>query len=460
MKTSRLAAGIQMLLVVLLCAMAVPKASCEPTPPGGQAEHLKVIGFSSLGGRYGAFKTAIKHTKDDKWYLYLGHSFDQGWSIVDVSDPENPRYVKFIPFTTDNPKIITSQVTLHDDLMLTSLNTFAPQKNPLPAVLLWDIKDPENPKQVGSWQGGDIGAHRNTYPGGKYAFLSTSYPGYRGYIMVVLDVSDPAHPKEVGKWAQPGQKNDEPQVDGPLGFHGPLMLSPDGKRAVLPYAPDMVNLDLSDPSKPTLLGRLKLTPPFTCIEDGHNPPYGAQSVHSVLPMWDRQLVYVSSEARKTQCKDIGVQLCGLVDNKDMAHPHLLSLFPTPRPPQGAAYRNFCEKGGRFGPHNTNQETHNPAVQQPGNLIYVAYFNAGLRIFDIRDPQLPSEVAYYMPPERPEAPLKGGVHADPINWSEEVAVDARGNIYLNDDKWGLFVLRYTGDVPVSLSNADNHRCCGL
>jgi hypothetical protein len=31
------------------------------------------------------------------------------------------------------------------------------------------------------------------------------------------------------------------------------------------------------------------------------------------------------------------------------------------------------------------------------------------------------------------------------WSEEVAVDTRGNIYLNDDKWGTFVLRYTGKV---------------
>ena len=119
-------------------------------PPGGQAEHVEQVGFSGLGGRFGGFKIAIKHTADDKWYLYTGHSFDQGWSIVDVTDPKNPRYVKFIPFATSDKNIITSQVTLHDNLMITSLNTFEPQKNPLPAVLLWDISDPENPKQVGS----------------------------------------------------------------------------------------------------------------------------------------------------------------------------------------------------------------------------------------------------------------------------------------------------------------------
>jgi hypothetical protein len=44
------------------------------------------------------------------------------------------------------------------------------------------------------------------------------------------------------------------------------------------------------------------------------------------------------------------------------------------------------------------------------------------------------------------PAQSGAHASEINWSEELAVDARGNIFMNDDKWGLFVLRYTGEAP--------------
>ena len=195
---------------VSLALVASQGALADPFPPGAQAQNVKQIGFSALGGRYGAFKMAIKHTANDKWYLYTGHSFNQGWSIVDVTDPANPRYVKFIPFETDDKSIITAQVTLHDNLMITSLNSFRPQKNPLPAILLWDISDPENPKQVGSWMGGVTGAHRNSYPGGKYAYLSTSYPGFKAHILVILDVSDPANPKEVSKWWQPGQKDGEP----------------------------------------------------------------------------------------------------------------------------------------------------------------------------------------------------------------------------------------------------------
>jgi hypothetical protein len=418
--------------------LAPHSALADPFPPGAQAQNVKQIGFSSLGGRFGAFKIAIKHTANDKWYLYTGHSFNQGWSIVDVTDPANPRYVKFIPYETDDKSIITSQVTLHDDLMITSLNSFTPQKNPLPAVLLWDISDPENPKQVGSWMGGVTGAHRNSYPGGKYAYLSTSYPGFTGNIMVILDVSDPANPKDIGKWWQPGQKDGEPALPYPEGFHGPVNVSPDGKWASLPYTPDVVNLDLTDPTNPKLIGKLHITEPFARV--------GIQSVHTVLPLWDRNLLYVSSEAQKEKCQDDGLNFAGLIDNANPAHPRLISVFPTPVPPADAPYKDFCDKGGRFGPHNTNQEIHNPAIEQPGKLIDVAWFNAGLRIFDISDPRLPKEVGYFMPPERANMPAQAGAHASDINWSEELAVDARGNIFMNDDKWGLFVLRYTGEVP--------------
>jgi hypothetical protein len=418
--------------------MASGGAFADPIPPGGQAKNVKQIGFSALGGHYGGFKIAIKHTANDKWYLYSGHSFDQGWSIVDVTDPANPRYVKFIPYVTDDKSILTAQVTLHDDLMITSLNSFTPQAKPLPAVLLWDISDPENPKQVGSWQGGVTGAHRNSYPGGKYAYLSTSYPGFKQHIMVILDVSDPAHPKEVGKYWQPGQKDGEPPSPYPEGFHGPVNVSPDGKMASFGYTPDVVNLDISDPANPKLIGSLHITVPFASV--------GTQSVHTVLPLWDRNLLYVSSEAQKSDCQDDGMNFAGMIDNSKPAHPRLISIFPTPVPPPGAPYKDFCDKGGRFGPHNTSQEIHNPAIQQPGKLIDVAWFNAGLRVFDISDPRLPKEVGYFMPPERPGLKEQSGAHASPINWSEELAVDARGNIFMNDDKWGLFVLRYTGPVP--------------
>jgi hypothetical protein len=202
--------------------------------------------------------------------------------------------------------------------------------------------------------------------------------------------------------------------------------------------PEVVNLDISDPSQPTVIGRLPMTPPFASV--------GAQSLHTVLPFWERHLLYVSSEAAQERCKDIGMNFAGFVDNSDPAKPRLISIFPTPKPPAGVPYTDFCDKGGRFGPHNTNQEIHNPAVQQPGDLMFITWFNAGLRVFDVSNARQPTEVGFFMPPERTGMPEHAGPHNSPVNWSEEVAVDARGNIYMNDDKWGTFVLQYTGKAP--------------
>jgi len=132
--------------VLVLVGSSIVRA--DPIPAGGQSEHVKVIGFSALGGRYGAFKMALNHPVNGRWYLYMGHSFDLGWSILDVTDPVNPKLVKFIPF--DGPKDwITSQVTVHDNLMITSLD----RRNPAdgPDVIFWDISDPVNPTEITRW---------------------------------------------------------------------------------------------------------------------------------------------------------------------------------------------------------------------------------------------------------------------------------------------------------------------
>jgi len=130
----------------------------------------------------------------------------------------------------------------------------------------------------------------------------------------------------------------------------------------------------------------------------------------------------------------------IIDVTDPANPYLLSLLPVPAPPPGAPYRNFCEKGGRFGPHNLNHNYHNPFVQQRDDLLYVTYFNAGLRIFDMTDPRLPVETGYFIPPnpKRRYGPKPERVLAAQ---SEDVLVDARGIIYLTDKNQGIWILRY-------------------
>ena len=96
--------------------------------------------------------------------------------------------------------------------------------------------------------------------------------------------------------------------------------------------------------------------------------------------------------------------------------------------------------------HVNHEVHLPDVEKPGNLIYLTYFNAGLRVFDVKDPISPKETGWFIPPQ----PLKRYGPQPPndlVQQSEDVLVDTRGYIYLDDKHWGLFILRYSGpDQP--------------
>jgi len=61
----------------------------DPIPKGWQASNIKAIGYSGLDGRGGAFKMAIRQVAG-RWYLYMGHEWHRGWTIIDVTDATNP----------------------------------------------------------------------------------------------------------------------------------------------------------------------------------------------------------------------------------------------------------------------------------------------------------------------------------------------------------------------------------
>ena len=428
-------------------------AAADQIPAGWQGSSTQAVGYSALDGHPSPFKLSIKRA-NNRWYLFTAHSGRAGLSIVDVTDPANPVYTRFIPGPqgTSGP-----QVTLHGDLLIWGLSRpltleqtsgkaerkrmvepEAPANKPYEeGIQLWDIRDPANPKFLSKWEGHAIGTHRNSYPGGKYAYLTTSLPGYSGNILLILDVSDPGRPREAGRWWYPGQKAEETPAGVFPSFHGPANVSPDGKMISTGYTPAVVNLDISDVAHPKLIGQLVMTPPFVDV--------GTQSVHSVLPLWDRKLLYANSEAMRVNCGE-APHFAALIDNQNPAKPTLLSIFPTPVPPAGAPYKDFCEKGGRFGPHNVNQEIHLPDVEKPGNLIYLTYFNAGLRVYDIKDPRLPTETGWFIPPN-PVQPMRSQGGMLMVNQTQDVLVDTRGYIYISDSAWGIWILRYTGpDQP--------------
>src|SRR3974390_2975664 len=84
-------------LVAVIVMGAFPRAApADPIPKGWQARNMKAVGYSALDGRGGAFKLAIRRV-GEHWYLYMGHLWNAGWTVLDVTNPSNPKVAKFVP---------------------------------------------------------------------------------------------------------------------------------------------------------------------------------------------------------------------------------------------------------------------------------------------------------------------------------------------------------------------------
>lgn len=416
------------------------------------AENFDFVGYHDLGGRP-PFKLALQVVAG-RWYLYTSHLWDRGWSVLDVTEPSTPALLAFVQGPAN---AATMQIQVADGLMLTSLEKpptellrhapwqgfawllfdavlrgprYVPWRPSPGGALVWDVRDPAHPRPLGSWDPGGSGTHRNFYAGGRYAHLAASKPGFRGHQYVILDLTDPSRPLEVGHWHLPAQEiatGIAAERDGYY-LHGPAHVV--GDRAYLPYGiGGAIILDVADVTSPRELGRLRPDASLGSV----------QGVHTFLPIPERRIGIINSEAHAEHCEpDPGRTYSAVVDLADESSPRLLSFFPDPQPPPGAGYASFCERGGRAGPHNQHHDNGLPHLFHSDHLVYMAHFNAGLRLYDTTDPLHVREVGYFLPPD-PERRF-GVFPTRLVAQSEDVIVDARGYAYVSDKNQGLYVVR--------------------
>lgn len=368
-----------------------------------EAHGLRLVGHSDLNG-YGDGNQLIRQGD----YLYVGHMRRMGTSVLDVSDPERPTVVWQQPAP---PNTHSHKVQLGDGLLIVNHEQLpsdhgreaAPDGPHSAGIQIFDVAtDPAHPRPLGFLGVGGKGVHRVWYTGGPYAYLSGASEGFRERMLTIADVRDPRAPQALGRWWLPGlwsaggeQPNWPPGVT--WGMHHATV---HGERAYAGLLDAGIGiLDVADPRHPHLVSRFSW--------DGD---WGGFA-HTALLLPGRKLLAVTQEQTVADCRGPR-RYARLVDVEDEAQPRALSTLPEPR-------GDYCARGGRFGPHNLHE--HRPGSRVREDRLYVTYFNAGLRVYDIADAAHPREAACYVP----EAPP--GQRACQVN---DVYVDERF-IYISD-----------------------------
>ena len=108
--------------------------------------------------------------------------------------------------------------------------------------------------------------------------------------------------------------------------------------------------------------------------------------------------------------------------------------------------HFCDRGGRFGTHSSNE---NMTPIYYNRVLFIAHFNAGVRALDVRDPFNPKEIGFYIPAVTDKTDKRCvGTGADErckvAIQTNNVDVDDRGYIYIVDRaNTGLHILELSG-----------------
>jgi hypothetical protein len=470
-------AAIFVVSAVLLLTACPASAQAPARGHGAEARDMELVGHDDLQGR-SAYQPTI-HRQGARFIAYVGHhggrarnpltgvDEDNGTSIVDVTDPAHPRYLAHAPGMPGGPEQGGAQMARVCDRQGKTylLRTFG---NAVPASghEVLDVTDPAKPQKVTTVVSGLTGTHKNYWEcdtGIAYLVsgdlvnaspLEVGPSGWRtGRMTKIYDLSDPAHPVFVRDFGLAGQEPGSSGPEVPPGVHGPIVL---GNRVYFAYGTSadgllqIVDRDklLTGPKAPTAanlnapeISRLYMSPNW----GGHTafPVLGVPIADWAVNSKDRvrDFVVLVSEAIANECRE-SRQASFIVDITSQTRPFSVATFQVPESKGG-----FCRRGGRFGPHSSS-ESFAPIFYR--KLVFIAYFNAGVRAVDIRDPYAPREAAFYIPAttERTtERCVNDGTRSCKVAiQTNNVEADERGFIYLADRaNTGLHIVRLSGDA---------------
>jgi len=388
-----------------------------------EAKNFKLIGHDSSAAWGGG--SIVEYNKG---YVYVGavggSSFNgpEGVTVHDVRDPKNPKKVAEIK-APPGVHMHKLRVVDGDFLYVNSerLNTEA-GRNARVGLFIFDISKGGEPKQIGFYDMPGNGPHRFGVDNKrKLAMLPCNAPGWKKRVIWTLDIKNPETPEVVSIWGLPWMKDAAETGEGEAGhpheetctLHGPPMIR--GNRMYAAWWGGGISvIDCSNLADMKLVGHLAWAPPFP----GSN--------HTCWPIGDKPYLIVTDEARAKQ-KYWDAQFMWIIDARKEDRLTPIATFMPDR-------EKYYDRPGRYGAHNILERE--IASEGPWkDIVFLTYFNAGLRAVNVADPFHPKDVGCYVPA------LENDRKAVQSN---DIGTDDRGLLYLIDRAGaGMHILEYTG-----------------
>jgi hypothetical protein len=465
------------------------------------------LGHNDMQGR--VIYQTTPHTMPNQKMLVISGSFagtmlnpqtgnveQNGAGIVDATDPTNPVYLKHLPANNGGSRMIK----MCDGNVLpkgVKNHVYLLRENGASSHEVWDITSPASPTLVSTPVTGVDTTHRNWWDcqtgigylvAGATKTTDPSADGWNpgaGQHLKIYDLSNPATPKYIMDFGYPGQQPGstllmpgttivQSQVHGPI-----VAQTVKGKtynKLYMPYGVgsdgliQIINLAAMLPApygtgkyaniaKPTDAELLQGT-----IGTVYMP--GAEGGHSSYPIYGIPLSQYQNFTNNTT-RDIMAVTSEETDNRCTGSPHLSYLLDITSTIGAGGHTsaeqhpwpistltvddfsgrpNYCSRGTRFGVHSTDENFNSPYY---GRLLTEAWFDAGIRVFDIRDPYHPAEVAHFVAPVNSFTQASGstinGITYSQLDVScDNTDVDDQGAIYCGDRVGGgLDIVGLTG-----------------
>ena len=142
---------LALLTVVLVVTNSISSASAKERKPKGSGAESRVVAHMSFSG-LSAVDMAMQKKVNDKYYIYVEHPKDQGISIIDISNPAQPKALGVIPWPDP---AMSSRMNLAGELAIIAESEVLPMysRTSDDDLVLWDLSNPTAPRVVQKFSG-------------------------------------------------------------------------------------------------------------------------------------------------------------------------------------------------------------------------------------------------------------------------------------------------------------------